>query len=96
MAVELFDRDEQSIAAGVGGLLSERFYELTDVSGSIASCVGPGDVGMAAVMDLPPQLAIEDVAHVIYRCPYFALDVLPIEGLVVRDEQHVKTSEGTR
>ncbi|HKU38325.1 MAG TPA: FxLYD domain-containing protein [Polyangiales bacterium] len=81
LSVELFDREEQSIAAGITGLLTQRFYRLTDDSGSIAACVGPGDVTMAAVTDLPVELELADVGHVVYRCPYFALDVVEVPGL---------------
>jgi hypothetical protein len=83
LSVELFDAQDQSRAAGIVGLLSQRFYRLTDGSDAVAACVAPGDVTMAAVTDLPPELAIEDVRHVVYRCPYFALDVVPIDGLTV-------------
>ena len=89
LSVELYDRDEQSVAAGISGLLTQRFYRLTDGSESIAACVGPGDVTMAAVTDWPSDLAIEDVGFAVYRCPYFALDVEPIDGLAIRDVKRV-------
>ena len=88
VSVELFDEAEQSLAAGISGLLTQHFYRLTDGSGTIAACVGPGDVTMAAVMDLPSDIAIEDVEYIVYRCPYFALDVVPIDGLSI---SHVKS-----
>jgi hypothetical protein len=81
LAVELFDKAEQSIAAGIGALWTQHFYRLTDGSGSIAACAGPGDVTMASLTDLPVDIAIDDVGTVVYRCPYFALDVEPIAGL---------------
>jgi hypothetical protein len=83
LSVELFDKAEQSLAAGISGLLAQHFYQLTDNSGSIAACIGPGDVTMAAVLELSSELALEDVAHVVYRCPYFALDVIPVAGLEI-------------
>jgi hypothetical protein len=83
VSVELFDKDERSLAAGIGGLLTPHFYRLTDGSGAIAACVGPGDVTMAAVTDLPSELVIEEVETIVYRCPYFALDVVPIAGVTV-------------
>jgi hypothetical protein len=82
-SVELFDAAGQSLAAGITGLLTQQFYRRTDGSGAIAACVAPGEQTMAAIMDLPAELATEDVATVVYRCPYFALDVEPIAGLVV-------------
>jgi hypothetical protein len=94
-SIELFDASEQSLAAGIGGLLTQHFYRLTDGSDAIAACVGPGDVTMAAVTDLPPEIAIEDVASAVYRCPYFALDVVPIAGLTITQLRSVAASAGT-
>lgn len=94
-AVELFDRSERSVAAGIGGLLTQRFYRRVDGSEAIAACVGPGDVTMVAVADLPEDLEIDQVHTVLYRCPYFALDVLPIDGLSVRNLEAVKEEGGT-
>jgi hypothetical protein len=95
LSVELFDQAGTSLAAGVGGLLTERFHRRTDGSGEIAACVGPGDVTLTAVMDLPPALAVEDVRAIVYRCPYFALDVVPVEGLAIRRMERVVGSAGT-
>jgi hypothetical protein len=95
VSVELFDDAEQSLAAGIGGLLTQRFYRLTDGSGTIAACVGPGDVSMAAVMGLPPDIVVEDVRHVVYRCPYFALEVVAIEGLTVSQLEPATGDDGT-
>ena len=95
VSVELYDTSEQSLAAGIGGLLTQHFYRLTDGSDAIAACVGPGDVTMAAVTDLPSNIAIEDVGYVVYRCPYFALDVAPIDGLTIRDLKSVPEAAGS-
>lgn len=95
VSVELFDEAEQSLAAGIAGLLTQHFYRLTDGSGTIAACVGPGDVTMAAVTDLPSEIGIEDVGYVVYRCPYFALDVVPIDGLTISQVKSVTVSAGT-
>jgi hypothetical protein len=94
-SVELFDRSEQSLAAGINGLLAQHFYRRTDGSNTIAACVGPGDVTMAAVTDLPSELAIEDVGSIVYRCPYFALDVVPIDGITIRQVKRVTSGAGT-
>lgn len=95
VSVELFDKTEQSLAAGIGGLLTQHFYRRTDGSGTIAACVAPGDVTIAAVTDLPSDIVVEDVGYVVYRCPYFALDVVPIAGLTVRQVKSVTGSAGT-
>lgn len=79
-AIELFDDAGRSLAAGIGSLRSQRFYRLADDSGGVAECVGPGEVGTATVLDLPAELAIDDVQHIVYRCPYFALDVAPLDA----------------
>lgn len=89
LAVELFDKAEQSLAAGIVGLLSQRFYRLAQDADTIASCVAPGEVTMAALLELSSEVALEDVAHVTYRCPYFALDVRPSAGLEVSPLQRV-------
>jgi hypothetical protein len=95
VSVELFDKTEQSMAVGIGGLLTQRFYRLIDGSGSIAACVAPGDVSMAAVTDLPADLVLEAVGHIVYRCPYFALEVVPIDGLTVSQVTTVVDKAGT-
>jgi hypothetical protein len=94
-SVELFDKSEQSLTAGISGLLTQHFYRLTDGSDAIAACVGPGDVTMAAVTDLPTDIAIEDVGYVVYRCPYFALDVERIDGLTINHMKSRTVSKGT-
>jgi hypothetical protein len=95
VSVELFDASENSLAAGIGGLLTQHFYRLTDGSDALAACVGPGDVTMAAITDLPSDLELEDVETVIYRCPYFALDVVPIAGLTISQVKRVTDGSGT-
>jgi hypothetical protein len=95
VSVELFDPSGQSLAAGIGGLLTQHFHRLTDGSGTIAACVGPGDVTMAAVTDLPSDLAIDAVDTIVYRCPYFALDVVPIDGLTIEQVKSVARGSGT-
>ena len=94
-SVELYDRNEQWLATGISGLLSQRFFRRTDGSEAIAACVGPGDVTMAALTDLPSDIVIEDVGHAIYRCPYFVLDVVPIDGLTVSEVTKITGDAGT-
>jgi hypothetical protein len=92
---ELFDKTERSVAAGIGGLLTQHFYRLRDGSDTIAACVGPGDVSMVAVTDLPSDLVIEELGSIVYRCPYFALDVAPIEGLRIGKVERVSADAST-
>jgi hypothetical protein len=94
-SVELFDKTQASLAAGISALFTGHFYRLGDGSGTIAACVAPGEVTMAAVTDLPSELAIDDVGYVVYRCPYFVLDVASIDGLVIRQVSRVARGDGT-
>lgn len=80
LSVELFDGEGVSLAAGIGGLYTNHLYRLTDGSESIAGCVGPGDVTMAAITDLPSSITPEAVGSIVYRCSYFAVDVTPLDG----------------
>jgi hypothetical protein len=84
LSIELFDRREQSLAAGISGVLAQSFYRRTSGTDAIVSCVAPGDVGMAAITDLPAGVTADDVGILVYHCPYFALDVAPMQGLSVR------------
>jgi hypothetical protein len=95
LSVELFNKREESIAAGIGALFTQHFYRLTDGSETIAACAGPGDVTMAAVTDLPSDIEIDDVGTIVYRCPYFALDVVPIDGLTIDQMKSVTRSAGS-
>lgn len=95
LSVELYNKAQQSLASGINGLLTQHFYRVTDGSDAIAACVGPGDVTMTAVTDLPSDIVIEDVGYVVYRCPYFALDVVPIDGLTISDVKAVTGGAGT-
>lgn len=94
LSVELYDKSRQPMGTWIGGLHTTHFYELKD-AGTIASCAGPGDVTMAALMDLPSDLVIDDVGYVVYRCPYFALDVVPIDGVAIGQVESVAANGGT-
>jgi hypothetical protein len=94
-AVELFDAADRSLAAGITGLLTQQFYRRTDGSAAIAACVAPGERTIGAITDLPAELAIEDVATVFYRSPYYALDVAAVSGLTVERVERVARSGGT-
>ncbi len=94
LSLELYDAAEQSLGAGIGSLLTENFQRLTDGSGTIASCVEPGDVAMAVVRDFPAGFAPGSVAFAVYRTPYFELAVEPIDGLSVSELERVPLSVG--
>jgi hypothetical protein len=79
LSVELYDKSGQVMGTWIAGLNTIHFYDVVD-AGMLASCVGPGDVTMAAFSGLPSDLAVDSVGYVVYRCPYFALDVVPIDA----------------
>jgi hypothetical protein len=88
-----FDRDEQTIATGVSGVLLHRFYRLSDGSGTMAACVGPGDVGMVAITDLDPEL-VADVARIEFWCTFWSLAVDAVGELDVIDVEPVARDGG--
>ncbi|MFZ5892067.1 MAG: hypothetical protein ACOY0T_13510 [Myxococcota bacterium] len=94
VSLELFDKDEQSVAAGLSGMHTKHMYRLTGSSGTIAACVGPGDVTMAAVTDLPAELAVDDIGFVVYRCNYFGLDGVAINGFTISEITSVNSAGG--
>jgi hypothetical protein len=92
-SVELYDEDQMSVAAAVGGLLTEHIYQLNDGSGIYAACLGPGDIGMAQVTGLPADLPIEHIKYAVYRSPHFALDATLVSpGFSVSNVKAVGTS----
>lgn len=93
-SVELRDKDAQSLAAGISGLMVQHFYRLTDGSGSIAGCAAPGDVTMVAITDLSLDGPIEDVRQVVYSSSYWVLNAVAIDGLGVTEVQTVTRSTG--
>lgn len=94
-SVELFDASEQFLATGLGGLLVQRFYRAADGSGSVAACVGPGDTTMVAITDLPSELVVENVGHVVYWCNYWAVDdVAVVAGISITDVRAVTREDG--
>ncbi|MEI9937626.1 MAG: hypothetical protein WDO69_10445 [Pseudomonadota bacterium] len=95
ISVELFDKDQLSLSAAVGGAYAKHLYRRTDGSGEIASCVAPGEVAMAAITGFGSPVAVEDVAYVVYRCPNFALDVVAIGGFSVDQVKSATSDTGT-
>lgn len=93
-SINLLDESEQSLTMGVGGLLVQRFYRLADGSNTVAACVGPGDVTMLAITDLPADLPLADVSRVEYWCNFWALEVVPIEGFSISQVKAVTSSAG--
>lgn len=83
-SVLLYDDHEQTVGAGVGGLMTASFFRRAD--GSIAGCVVPGDLTMVAIssLDLDPT-PLEAVRSVVYSSQYWSLpDAVPIPGVSLR------------
>ena len=93
-SVELRDRDEQVLAAGVSGLMIRRFYRLLNDATTIAGCVAPGDVTRVAITNLSLDAPLADVQSVIYQSNYWYLDVVAVPGVGLADVQAVTRSEG--
>jgi hypothetical protein len=84
-SVELLDREEQSLATSVGGLLVRDLYRLSSDPSMLAGCAPPGAVAMVALEDWPKELALTDVGHAIYWLNYWVLDVTPVAGLDIEE-----------
>jgi hypothetical protein len=94
-SVELLDAGEQFLATGLGGLLVQRFYPAADGSGAVAACVGPGDTTMVAISDLPSDVVVENVRHVVYWCNYWTVnDVAAVAGLSITNVRAVTRDDG--
>lgn len=93
-SVNLLDASEQSLAMEVGGLLVRSFYHLVDGSNTVAACVGPGEVTMLAITDLPADVRLDDVSRVEYWCNFWALEVTPIAGLSISQVEVVTSGAG--
>ena len=94
-SAELHDQDDQTIGAGISGLMVRRFYRFTDGTDTIAGCVGPGDVTMVALTDLSLTTAIEAVKSVVYASGYWFLpDVVAIDGVSLQQVKAVSRSGG--
>ncbi len=79
-SVELHDKDDRPWAPHQRPQ-ARRFYRFTDGSGSIASCVAPGEVVMIAIQRLDLDAPIEDVKSVVYQSNYWGnLPLAAIEG----------------
>jgi hypothetical protein len=67
---------------------------VVDGSNTLAACVGPGDVSLLSIRDLPAELVIEDIARLEYRCTFWALEVEPAGSLTVSDVRSVPSDSG--
>jgi len=95
LTIELYDKDGMSVAAGIGGLLSDHVFRLKDGSGNIAACVAPGEVTMASMTDLSPDLDLDNLGFAVYRNPYFGIEVDQIGTFTVSEVVASTSDAGT-
>jgi len=97
LKVQLFDTAGQPLGEWINGLYTRDFYlyTLTDAGATtIAACVGPGEVTMTNISTMS-DIAVGDVAEVVYYYSYFALDAVPVDALRVGAVNAVNTVGGT-
>jgi hypothetical protein len=49
------------------------YYRLDDEAGTLVRCLGPGQLGMAALVDLPDAVVLDHIAHLQHSFPAFTL-----------------------
>jgi hypothetical protein len=99
LKVFLYDAAGNPLGDFINGLYTNHFYLYTPTDGStadIAACASPGDATMTEIaIPASDDIALGDVASVVYYYSYFALDAVLIDGLDVGDVSTVTTSAGT-
>jgi len=79
------------------GLEGGGLYQLTDGTGTIVTCIAPGEIAMAASPDLPADtVVIDQIGSLQHQMPAFVFDALvPIGRLAVSDVHVVTTASGS-
>ncbi len=99
LKVFLYDAAGNPLGDFINGLYTSHFYLYTPTDGSaaeIAACASPGDVTMTEIaIPASDDIALGDVASVVYYYSYFALDAVLIDGLTVSEVNPVTTTAGT-
>ncbi|HEX6273280.1 MAG TPA: FxLYD domain-containing protein, partial [Polyangiaceae bacterium] len=95
MRIDFFDEAGGLVTTAASALLSGRLYRIDDGSGTVITCVPPGEVAMTASTDLPESMVIDELGRLEHQFPAFQLDVVPIEGLTVSDVQPHTATGGT-
>lgn len=97
-SVTLYDKDEQTVGAGISGLMVRHFYQRTDAAGSasLVGCVSAGEVTMVAITRLDTgDTPIESVRKVVYSSQYWSLEnLVAIDGVTLEDVQAVTNANG--
>ncbi len=92
-SVNVYDKADQHVAAGLSGLLLKSFYRMADDSSPVA-CMAPGEVSMVAISDLPANLILDDLGRIEYWSNFWALDVEPLGEISIDEVQSVTRSAG--
>jgi hypothetical protein len=95
MMIAFYDRSNQLVGSAASVLESGQFYQLTDGSGTIIPCVGPGQVAMTGGTDLPATIVIDQLGSLVHLFPSFNVDVVPAGNLPVSGVQAVAGGGGT-
>ena len=98
-SIELRDKDDQVVAAGVNGLMARRFYRFAEdagpLAGTVAGCLAPGDLSKVAVKGLSLDPPNADVRSVVYYTNSWAnLDLVAIEGVSLAGVSAVAQTNG--
>jgi len=98
-SIELRDKDDQVVAAGVNGLLARRFYRFADdagpPAGTVAGCLAPGDLSKVAIKGLsldPPNADVRSVVY--YTNSWSNLDLVAIAGVSLTGVSAVTRANG--
>ena len=94
ISVDLYDRDEQSLASSVTGVIGGSPYQVVELPDTYSACVPPGHVAMAALTDWPDYVSVDTVKHLAYRCPYFEIVVTPAGEFLLSNVERESTAGG--
>jgi hypothetical protein len=77
-----FSDHRGALLASVGSTLyGGKLYRLDDAAGTLVRCLPPGEIGMAALVDVPDQVVLDELAYLQHTFPAFTLSGLaPVEG----------------
>lgn len=95
MVVTFYDETGVQVATLGLGLRTGRLYRLNDESGTITSCVAPGEVAMAGTQSVPKEVVLERLAYLEHNFPAFGLEVTPLDAAVVSGLDVVESADGS-
>jgi len=94
MMIDFIDKGGQTVATVGTALLSKQLYRFS--ADAVLACIDPGQVAMAAVTNLPAELAIGDLATLKHTFPTFGVDgIVALGGLTVSQLQVHTVSGGS-